>query len=126
MTKKRPEHYCNICGSRKPNEAFSGKGHRTHICKTCSQMPEEKRKEIEHSDEIFHYLRQSYISDKNISRLEHLALLSNSKTAKLAAIVLEVARVKPYKKRRLKMLAREQPELLRKLDETGLIMAHHW
>jgi len=33
--------------------------------------------------------------------------------------------VKPYKKRRLKTLASEQKDLLRKLDETGLILAHH-
>jgi len=34
--------------------------------------------------------------------------------------------VRPYKKRRLKFLAQEQPELLRKLEETGLVLAHTW
>lgn len=35
--KKRPQgHYCKICGQYKANEKFSGKGHATHICKTCS------------------------------------------------------------------------------------------
>jgi len=37
-----------------------------------------------------------------------------------------VALVKPYKKWRLKVLARERRDLLAKLDETGLIMAHHF
>lgn len=31
-------HYCNVCGMRKSNESFSGKGHTAHICKACSQL----------------------------------------------------------------------------------------
>lgn len=33
--KKQQGHYCRICGERKVNEKFSGKGHAQHICKTC-------------------------------------------------------------------------------------------
>lgn len=124
--RKQHGHYCRICGSRKPNEAFSGKGHRDHVCKVCSRMPKEERKAIEHEEEIFNYLRQSHISDQNVSRLKDLAESANGRIAELAGIVLEVAEVKPYKRRRLKVLAREQRDLLRKLDETGLIMAHQW
>lgn len=55
------------------------------------------------------------------------APLSNfPRVAELAEIVLEVARVKPYKKRRLKVLARERRDLLQRLEETDLIYAHHW
>jgi hypothetical protein len=39
--------------------------------------------------------------------------------------ILDVAQVKPYKKRRLKVLANERKDLLQKLEETGLILAHH-
>jgi len=125
MSKKRRGHYCRICGSRKPNEAFSGRGHRDLVCKVCSRMPKEQREAIEHEDEIFNYLHQSHISDKNVSRLKDLAGSENPWIAKLASIVLEVADVKPYKKRRLKVLARERPDLLQRLNETCLIMAHH-
>ena len=45
--------------------------------------------------------------------------------AELAGLVLEVAKVKPYKKRRLTALARERRDLLEKLETTGLILAHH-
>ena len=124
--KKRRGHYCRICGAVKPNEAFSGKGHRTHVCKACSRRPKEEREEIEQSEEIFNYLRQSHISDKNVRRLQELSQSANGKISELAAIVLEVAEVKPYKRRRLKVLARQRRDLIRKLDETGLIMAHHW
>ena len=118
--KKRRGHYCRICGSLKPNEAFSGKGHPIHVCKKCARLPKEEREEIECTDEVFNYLRQSHISDKNVSRLRELAVSPNEHIAELAGIVLEVAEIKPYKKRRLKGLARKRRDLLYRLEETGL------
>lgn len=35
-------HYCIICGRTRPNEKFSGKGHRRHICKDCSGKPKNR------------------------------------------------------------------------------------
>ncbi len=81
--------------------------------------------EIDTRAEIFGYLKQQHISNKNVKRLKLLAESGNEKIAELAIIVLEVAKVKPYKKRRLKVLARERRDLLDKLDKTGLILAHH-
>jgi hypothetical protein len=49
-----------------------------------------------------------------------------ARVASLAAIVLEVARVTPYRRRRLKILGRNHRDLLRKLGETGLVFAHTW
>ena len=86
----------------------------------------EEREAIEHGEEIFNYLRQSHISSKNISRLKELAESPSEEIAEQARLVLEVASIKPYKKRRLKVLARERRDLLHKLEETGLILAHHW
>ena len=88
-------------------------------------MPKEERESIEQSEEIFGFLNQSHISDRNIARLRTLAASSNPRIAELANIALEVALVKPYKKLRLKFLARERGDLLEKLKETGLILAHH-
>ena len=124
--KKRRGHYCRFCGRRRPNEAFSGRGHRDHICKQCSQVPKKERDAIEQSETVFNYLRQSHISERNIEHLEQLVESENENIAELANIVLGVACVKPYKKKRLRVLARERRDLLEKLDETGLIMAHHW
>jgi len=89
-------------------------------------MPKKERESIEQKDEIFNFLRQSHISDKNVSRLKQLYELPDKEVSKLAGIVLEVAKVKPYKKRRLKVLTRERRDLLDKLDKSGLILAHHW
>jgi len=89
-------------------------------------MPKEQREGIECRDEIFNYLRQSHISDRNVSRLGELAVSPHEEVAELARIVLEVAQITPYKKRRLKELARKNRDLLHKLDETGLILAQGW
>jgi len=32
-----------MCGRHRPNERFSGKGHRDHLCKDCSRLPKEQR-----------------------------------------------------------------------------------
>lgn len=118
-------HFCRICGSTKPNEKFSGKGHKNHICKACAKLPKVERDEIDQTEEIFHFLQQSNISKKNMSRLRELSLSENDEIAKLASLVLEVGRIKPGKRRRLKVLASGHQELLNQLEETGLIMAHH-
>lgn len=118
-------HYCRICGRTRPNEKFSGKGHRIHVCKECAQMPKEAREAIEQKEEIFGFLKQSRISEKNVVRLRELATSNNAQVAELASIVIEVARVKPHKKRRLKVLARERRDLLDALERTGLVFAHY-
>jgi len=45
--KKLPGHYCKICGERKANEKFSGKGHAAHICKECAALPQEKKNKLQ-------------------------------------------------------------------------------
>ena len=81
---------------------------------------------MEHEDEIFGYLNQSHISEKNMLRLRKLSESPNVRISMLARLVLEVGEIKPYKKSRLKVLKRERPGLFAKLEETGLIIAHSW
>jgi hypothetical protein len=126
MKNKSPSHSCRICGRARPNEKFTGKGHRNHICKECARKPKTVIDGIDQKEEIFGYLKQSHISQKNVNRLMLLADSDNQEIAEFAGIVLEVAKVKPYKKRRLKVLARERRDLLEKLEATGLIFPHHY
>jgi hypothetical protein len=109
--------YCRICGCERPNEQFSGKGHKIHVCKRCKARPKSERQAVEDRDDIFAFLEQSHISEKNVARLERIAKSDNPQVASLAAIVLDVARVKPHKTRRLKFLAQKRPELLGKLRD---------
>jgi len=71
-------HWCRICGETKANEKFSGKGHKNHICKQCALKPKEKIDEVDQTDEIFGFLKQSHISSKNIGRLKRLVQESRS------------------------------------------------
>jgi hypothetical protein len=119
-------HYCRICGRERPNEQFSGKGHKIHVCKRCQARPKSERQAIEDKDRIFGFLEQSHISQKNVARLAHMAKSENPQVASLAAIVLDVARVKPYKTKRLKFLAHKHPELLSRLRDTGLIFPNNY
>lgn len=89
-------------------------------------MPKAKRQSIEQESEIFGFLKQSHISAQNISRLKTLKVSGSPKVAELAGIVLDVAQVTPHKRQRLKALARSRRDLLAKLEETGLIFAHHY
>ena len=46
MARRKPQgHYCKVCGERKSNESFSGKGHAAHICKTCSRLSPQQQAE---------------------------------------------------------------------------------
>ena len=114
-------HYCRICGRDRPNEKFSGKGHRVHVCKDCSRLPKEERHQGEVKDEIAGFLHQSNISEKNLSRLTALATSEKPEIAELAKVVLEIGKVKPHKRKRLSFLARNHHDLILKLEETGLI-----
>lgn len=89
-------------------------------------MPKDRRETIEHKEEIFGILKQSHISAKNVSRLNNLRSSADNEVSQLASIVLEIAEVVPYKKRRLAKLAHDRRDLLMKLESTGLIWAHHF
>ena len=112
--------YCWVCRRQRANERFSGKGHRDHVCKECMKLSLAERKQLEEVDEVVGFLSQSNISAKNIARLQILAESSDQEVASFARAVTEVARVKPHKRRRLKVLAQEHKELMLRLEQLGL------
>jgi hypothetical protein len=84
-------------------------------------MPRTEIKAIQEADEVAGFLRQSHISTKNVRRLRTLAESENPRTPELAGVVLEVAHVGPYRRRRYRILSRERPDLIERLSQTGLI-----
>lgn len=114
-------HWCHVCGENKSNESFSGKGHRNHICKACKALPKQERDATVHAMEIHDFLAQKNISPKNIARLRVLAAATHAKTATLAQLVLEMALVKPHRRKRLKFLIENHRELLKRLVAADLI-----
>jgi hypothetical protein len=119
-------HYYRICGRERPNEQFSGKRHKVHVCKRCQARPKSARQGIEDRDHIFGFLEQSQFSEKNVARLEHMAKSDDPQVASLAAIVFDVARVNPHKTRRLKFLAHKHRKLLSRLRDAGLIFPNNY
>jgi hypothetical protein len=84
-------------------------------------MPREKQDALLHEREIRGFLEQSRISEKNLPRLRTLARSKNARIAELAAVVLEAASVAPYRRRRIGTLARERRDVLKRMEEAGLI-----
>ena len=114
--------FCILCESIRPNEAFGGKGERARICRKCRRMPREKQDALKHEREIHGFVEQSHISKKNVARLRTLASSRNTRVANLAAIMLEVATVTPYRRRRIGTLARQHREVLTRMEQAGLIL----
>jgi hypothetical protein len=115
-------HYCRICSSYLANERFSGKGHKTHICRKCQQLPREQREAIEAKSEIHDFLfRQSHVSAKNIQRLRLHCSSTNPNIKLLAEAVLAAASVAPYKRKRFAILRLDAPQVIEQLAAVGLI-----
>lgn len=76
---------------------------------------------IEQTDELFGYLNQSNISKKNCERLGVLVNSPNPGIATWAALIMDVAKVKPGKRRREKFLRQRHPDLFHALCDEGLI-----
>lgn len=72
MAKKRKMHghYCKICGERKANEKFSGKGHAAHICKACAKLPAAERSEMQALGRI-EGMAMRHINDSEIKWLQN-------------------------------------------------------
>ncbi len=103
--------FCILCESIRPNEAFGGKGERARICRKCRRMPREKQDALKQEREIHGFVEQSHISKKNVARLRALASSSTTQVAYLATLVLEVPIVTPYRRRRIRTLARRPRRL---------------
>src|SRR5258705_8671013 len=119
-------HFCRICHRNRPNEKFSGGGHKIHVCRNCQKRPASERARIENTDEIHRFLTQSHISEKNLSRLRALAASSDESVAGMAKVVLEIGKVHPYKRKRFKFLLWKRRDLLNELSEVGFGDIYMW
>jgi hypothetical protein len=72
-------------------------------------------------EEIVGFLTQSHISSRNLNRLKLLVESSDQEVADLASVVLEIGEARPYKRRRLKVLAKEHKDLFARLKELELL-----
>jgi len=68
------------------------------------------------------FLEQKNISAKNISRLRELCESPDEVVRRSAELVLEVALIKPQRRKRWQYLYEKRPELFARLIETGFLL----
>ena len=110
---------CRICGRGRANENFGGKGYSASVCRDCRKLPKTQQALILATDEVWGFLEQTNISAKNIARLETLASIEDAAFQKLRMLVLDVARVRPRKRKRWKNVWLEHPDLYRRVIAAG-------
>jgi hypothetical protein len=115
-------YYCRLCSRRRPNEAFSRKGRRLHECKRCvREIPRARRETLRLLRELGRYLEQSRISEKNVGRAMILAVHDDEEVRTLAAIVADIGRVHPHRRRRYRAIIRDHPGLWKRMIAAGLV-----
>lgn len=91
--KKHSGHYCRICGSYKPNEQFSGKGHAQHVCKECHALPKEEREDMVRCNQIERAAFKYPMSRQDWELLEKYAKKYNDKeSGRFAQDMLDMKR----------------------------------
>lgn len=87
--KKKRGHYCKVCGEIKSNEKFSGKGHKNHICKSCSKLSQLDKNELMHLRKVENIELSSFILSKaDIKKLK--AYLKNTRYPKVQEYAKQV------------------------------------
>jgi len=108
--------YCRFCGSTRPNEKFSGRGHKIGLCRDCAKLPKEIRQKIEDENFIYGvFLNQSNISKANIATLQIIEQRNTDDISEKAKLIAEIARLFPQKKKRIGMLYHKRKDLFDKL-----------
>ncbi|MCC5790156.1 MAG: hypothetical protein JJT75_11010 [Opitutales bacterium] len=118
-------HFCRICGRERPNEKFSGKGQKNHICKDCARLPVAELECLEIGDELFGFVSQSRISPKNKKRLNELLAHENSNIREIANLLIQVSRIAEGKKRRWKRIKETDYSLYIQCEKAGLVIEQY-
>lgn len=94
--KKHPGHYCKICGERKANERFSGKGNAVHICKACQSLPAEVQTDMKRIRDVEWILGKYPLSRQDWELLEKYSKkYADKESGQFAQGILDDLRAKP-------------------------------
>ena len=108
--KKKPRLRCKVCNKTRCISYFKGEWRAKGICHDCvNAMPARRRWRAIES--VSRYLEQRNISERNIAHVEEMCEHEDAEVSNMAKFVLEVARVKPHRRRRLRFLAEHHPHL---------------
>jgi len=84
-------------------------------------MSKAERRKILLTDEVYGFLEQSNISKKNVARLKVIEECGIEEVVQLAAVVREIALVKPHPRKRWGFIRRQHPEIYQRAADIGLI-----
>jgi len=91
------------------------------VCADCRKLPMAEQQRRLAMDEILGFLEQSNISAKNIVRVKELVSIADPRFQVLRELILEIALVKPHKRRRWKFLREHRLDLLQRAVDAGLV-----
>ena len=88
--KKQQGHYCKICGERKANEKFTGRGHAVHICKVCQSLPTEVQADMRRIGDVERVAFKYPLSRQDWELLEKYAKrFANKESGQFAQSILD-------------------------------------
>lgn len=94
--KKQQGHYCKICGERKANEKFSGKGHALHICKACQSLPAEVQTDMKRIRDVERIFGKYSLSRQDWELLEKYSKkYADKESGQFAQSILDDLRGEP-------------------------------
>lgn len=118
-------HYCWMCERLRPNERFSGGGHKRHLCKDCQKLPANMRLVKQATRDLWGYLRQRNISPGNMRRLQTiLSTPALQELFPLARVILQIAEVKPHRRKRLSFIMWNHPDLWKEMIAVGIVESY--
>jgi hypothetical protein len=121
-----------MCGCMRPNEAFSGRNHRRHLCRACARQPRAERDRSQKLRNLWEMLlRQSNISERNIAAAAGWANDPEPEVGLLARLVVDIGRVHPRRRRRHGHIRQHDPALFQRMIAAGLVAEdlaeqHEW
>lgn len=118
--------YCLVCGCRRPNEAFGGRGLSAKACKRCRQKGKDVVRHALDAEYFYRLLEQRNVSDKNRAFLARVAQEPRHPLAASARFGLRVVTVAPHRCFRQRTLSRQAPELVLVAAEEGWIEEDAW
>ena len=84
-------------------------------------MPKEKRQFVQAQEQIYTFLIQSHITDRNVSKLRQLAASENSRISHMATPMLEIVQAAPRKKKRVLLTMQMRDAISAKWGESGIV-----
>ena len=109
--KKYRGHYCWCCGRVRPNEKFSNKGRRRHVCKECQKLGKEELDYRQHQRDIDRLLNwDGLIRRKSVAVFQRYLTHNNMRVRAYAKEIFELSERRREELREMYRAEQEEEE----------------